>query len=72
MLRPAGGIMMMPLLRLFNIKKKRTWKDLNAFERRMWSNTFDTKLAELRRRGGHSLENYVVARKYADKSVKIK
>jgi hypothetical protein len=52
--------------RMFFLKPKRTWHDYNTFERKMWGKLFKEKKSELRRRFGHTVECYKIAKRYAD------
>ncbi|NEU30211.1 hypothetical protein GN156_05375 [bacterium LRH843] len=52
--------------KMFSLKRKRTWHDYNAFERKMWGTLFSEKKSELQRRFGLSVECYKIAKQYAD------
>ncbi|SDI80473.1 hypothetical protein [Alteribacillus bidgolensis] len=56
--------------KVFFLKPKRTWHDYNVFERKMWAQLFTEKKSELRRRFGHSIECYRIAKRYADNEMR--
>ncbi|SDH02398.1 hypothetical protein SAMN05192534_101356 [Alteribacillus persepolensis] len=52
------------------LKPKRSWHDYNTFERKIWVQLLNEKTSELRRRFGHSIECYRIAKRYADQQMK--
>lgn len=61
---------MLKFLKRLN-KKERTWHDLNAFEKKKWKNIYNEKVSELTKQYGSKLEMYNVARRIADKELKL-